>query len=269
MDVFISWSGQRSGQIAEALRIWLPKVIQTSQPWISSSSIEAGVRWNEEVTTALANIRFAIVCLTPENANAPWVLFEAGALAKAVTKTRVVPYLVGIDARELQGPLAQFQAVRADEAGTLTLLQSLNNSGQPTTLDPESLKEAFQVWWPKLAPTIKEVLSVRVVEPAPPKRTQEDMLGEVLELLRRRPDLEPRFENPIPVSAPVGGSLAQRVYHYRSLRGMSQVELGALAQVHNSYISNVEAGRYLPPPDTLLRLANALGVKVNDLVDGP
>jgi Helix-turn-helix. len=269
MDVFISWSGQRSGKIAEALKIWIPKVIQTSRPWISSASIEAGTRWSEEVTNALANIRFAIVCLTPENANAPWVLFEAGALAKAVTKTRVVPYLVGIEARELQGPLAQFQAVKADEAGTLTLLQSLNNSEQPSALDPVSLKEAFEVWWPKLESTIKDVLSVRVAEPAPPKRTQEDMLGEVLELLRRRSDPEPRFENPVPASQPVGTSLAQRVYHYRSLRGLSQVELGALAQVHNSYISNVEAGRYMPPPDTLLRLASALGVQVKELVDGP
>jgi len=40
MKVFISWSGQRSAAVADALRYWLPKVIQALEPWMSADDIE-------------------------------------------------------------------------------------------------------------------------------------------------------------------------------------------------------------------------------------
>ena len=39
MDVFISWSGERSRAAAEALRGWLPKIINAIKPWLSSADI--------------------------------------------------------------------------------------------------------------------------------------------------------------------------------------------------------------------------------------
>lgn len=41
MKIFLSWSGEKSKNIAESLKDWLEQVIQTSEPWISTS-IEKG-----------------------------------------------------------------------------------------------------------------------------------------------------------------------------------------------------------------------------------
>src|SRR6266545_7849251 len=79
MKVFISWSGRRSHEVAEALGPWLKKVIQ-SVDYFLSSEMERGVKWLEVLSTSLDTHSFGIICVTPGNANAPWINFEAGAL---------------------------------------------------------------------------------------------------------------------------------------------------------------------------------------------
>jgi len=91
MRVFISWSGEHSGEVAKALQQWLPRVLQAVRPWLSSASIDPGARWSDEVAGALEELNFGILCLTPENLTSAWLLFEAGALSKTVSESRVVP----------------------------------------------------------------------------------------------------------------------------------------------------------------------------------
>src|SRR5262245_27921646 len=112
MKVFISWSGDRSKRAAEALRDWLPNVIQNTQPWMSGEDLDAGTRWGKEIDEELESANFGILCITPENAGSPWINYEAGALAKSVTVGRVVPYLIGMTriAELPSGPLSRFQA---------------------------------------------------------------------------------------------------------------------------------------------------------------
>ena len=178
------------------------------KPWVSSDSIDAGARWNDEVGRALEELQCGVICLTPENLSSPWILFEAGALSKAVSASRVIPYLLGFEPRDLKGPLSQFQAVRTDEAGTFRLLTALNNaSGQPL-ISSDAISETFQVWWPRLESQIQQIVSSPSSQPAVPSRSIEDMMGEVLELLRaqRLPQetLESREDN---MSLPVTGSV--------------------------------------------------------------
>jgi hypothetical protein len=82
MKVFISWSGSRSKQIAKLLHDWLPIVLQNIEAFMSIEEIEKGMRWFSSIATELQNCNFGSVCLTPENLTAPWIHFEAGALAK-------------------------------------------------------------------------------------------------------------------------------------------------------------------------------------------
>lgn len=105
MRVFLSWSGERSRIVADALRHWIPDVIQSVELWMSGSDIEAGARWNERIQHQLSESRFGILCVTPENIPSPWLLFEAGALAKTIEDTFVCPYLIDLEPSDLpRGP---------------------------------------------------------------------------------------------------------------------------------------------------------------------
>jgi hypothetical protein len=129
MKVFLSWSGERSRRVAEALRDWLPDIIQSIKPWMSATDIEAGSRWSRELWDQLAETQVGILCLTTSNQQSPWMLFEAGALAKSLANTFVCPYLIGMDQNDIKpGPLVQFQTKRADENGTWELLKTLNRA---------------------------------------------------------------------------------------------------------------------------------------------
>ncbi len=89
MKVFISWSGPRSAAVAEALRYWLPKVIQALEPWMSADDIEKGTRWRSGIATELEQSSVGIICLTRENLDSTWIHFEAGALSKQQKSTYV------------------------------------------------------------------------------------------------------------------------------------------------------------------------------------
>jgi hypothetical protein len=158
--IFLSFSGQQSKKIAEALHTWLPKVIQILEPWMSKSDISAGSNWADELRQALEpnpfQPGFAVLCLTPENLAAPWILFEAGALSTGVDKDRgkVCPYLVGVGQTAISGPLAQFQCAEATKSGTMDLMAAINKALGQSALPAERLKESFDKWWPELEPQL-------------------------------------------------------------------------------------------------------------------
>lgn len=62
--------------------------------------------------------------------------------------------------------------------------------------------------------------------------------------------------------------LGRNVFLARRRAGFSQEELGALASLHRSHIGFIEIGRRLPRADTLIKLASALAVGVEELVAG-
>ena len=85
-DVFITWSGNRSKHVAMALRALLATVIQAAKPFMSKADIDKGSRWHLELAKALEATKVGIICLTPENPSAPWLLFESGALSKTMDR---------------------------------------------------------------------------------------------------------------------------------------------------------------------------------------
>lgn len=91
----ISWSGKESisNKVALALRDWIPNVIQTVKPWVSTIDIDAGAQWVSEMFVALKETKVGIICVTRKNQGEPWINFEAGALPKAMESSRVCPLL--------------------------------------------------------------------------------------------------------------------------------------------------------------------------------
>lgn len=150
-NVFISWSGRRSKAAAEALRKWLPLVVQSAKPWMSDADIEKGSRGLEEIGKALEGIKVGVICLTPKNLAEPWILYEAGALSKTLdAKTRVCTYLLGgLRKRDVSPPLGLFQATEADSNDTRKFVHAVNNALE-RSVPEENLDHLFRAMWPEL-----------------------------------------------------------------------------------------------------------------------
>ena len=98
MKIFISWSGDTSHKVATILRDWLPSVIQSVEPYVSSEDIDKGTRWATDIAGELDQSAFGVLCVTKDNMNAPWLNFEAGALDKSVDKIKVCPCYTKLNA---------------------------------------------------------------------------------------------------------------------------------------------------------------------------
>jgi hypothetical protein len=149
LKVFVSWSGTRSKAVAVALQKWLSYIAPDVLTWLSSEDIGADVPWGPELLRELDSANFGILCLTPENLNAPWLLFAAGALWKSLQGSSVIPYSFRFAVNEIAFPLAQFQGVSTDETGTRALLRSINRLRQHSLTD-DDLNSVFSKWWPGL-----------------------------------------------------------------------------------------------------------------------
>ncbi|MGM7316056.1 TIR domain-containing protein [Enterococcus casseliflavus] len=170
MNLFLSWSGDRSKYLAECFKEWLPNVLQYVNPYMSAKDIDLGSRWSNDIDENLRVNDFGLVFVTEENIDAPWINFEAGALSKNL-KSRLVPMIYDTDVTILNtGPLKQFQSAKDfSEASLLDLIQSINVASEDNVkLSQERLQASFDKWWPDLEGKLKKVPSVEE------KNTSED-----------------------------------------------------------------------------------------------
>lgn len=177
MKVFISWSGDRSKLLATAVRDWLRPILQSVEVWLSEADIDAGDRWGQQVATELSACNFGIICVTPENSKAPWLLFEAGALAKSLEDSKVIPLLFELELRDISGPLAQFQAKKFDLTGLSEVANSINK-GLPQPVADEIVKSLVDAMWPSLRQKIDAV--PKREHNAKSTRSQADILEELV-----------------------------------------------------------------------------------------
>lgn len=156
VKVFISWSGKRSQALAQALREWLPLVLHYVEPWVSESDIAAGDRWAQSIAGELEASNFGILCITPENLNSQWVLFEAGALAKSMQEAKVIPLLFGLEFSDITGPLAQFQAKKVEQNGLNEVIQAINKVSEDKTPEDRA-RPLFTALWPQFSEALSAI----------------------------------------------------------------------------------------------------------------
>jgi transcriptional regulator with XRE-family HTH domain len=60
-------------------------------------------------------------------------------------------------------------------------------------------------------------------------------------------------------------TLGKNIKIFRARRGLSQADLSEKADISIPFLSNIERGIKFPQPDMLAKIANALGVEVNEL----
>lgn len=181
MNVFISWSQERSNAVAQALYDWIPTIIQSVKPWMSDHDIAKGTRGLPAIAKELEAANFGIICLTPENLTAPWLLFEAGALSKRQDDARLWTLLYDLEHTDVTGPLAQFQHTKTEKEDVWRLLQAINTAQNAPLITDEQLRKAFDRGWQELDDKLN---AIPAQNERLPERSQQDMVVEILEVVR-------------------------------------------------------------------------------------
>jgi len=193
MKVFLGWSGTRSKKTAEIFGDWLGQVIQAIDPWISSDILK-GARWSEEIADKLEEAKVGIICLTKENLNENWILFEAGALSKT-KDAHVCTFLLDLKPTDIKQPLALFQHTEFEKEDvrklTHTINQAVEDAGE-RSLDVKRLDTIFNRFWPDLEEKFKEIETIQS-EVRKPIRSEREILEEILETVRKQ-ERRPRQE---------------------------------------------------------------------------
>lgn len=182
--VFISWSGELSRKLGEALRRWLPASLQYVKPYFSPEDIEKGTKWNSEIAKELQESNVGVICLTQENTEKPWIIFEAGALSKTIDKSRVCTLLFNLEPSDVKGPLTSFQSTRFVPDDFKRLITTINAAAGDARLEPAVLESVFEMWWPKLQQEVASILQSHKKDGDVERRSERDILEEVLELTR-------------------------------------------------------------------------------------
>ena len=235
MRIFISWSGDLSKNIAEIFRQWIPGVIQAAKPYYSPDDITKGTRWSTEISKELDASKIGIICLTKDNLDSNWIMFEAGALSKNIEKSKVVPLLFGIEPSDIQGPLVQFQSAKFSKSEMKKVVKMVNSELGETALTPDVIDSVFEMWWPKLESQIKEAEEKAKSVDNKDLRSERDLIEEVLSLTREL-SINRRFER-------------ERSFHPRAFEDMiSSVERLTEAVYENGNFELAELIRDLHRP---------------------
>lgn len=182
MNIFLAWSGPRSKAIATALHGWLPTIIQASKPWMSDLDVDKGRRWEADIADKLSDTDFGIVCLTPDNLSSTWIHFEAGAVAKALDKSRLWTFLYELSPADVEQPLGAFQHTEFTQVDVRKLLDSINKQ-IPSPIPEDSLDRIYDSLWPSFQKEMKKI--PKPSSPKKPERKDRDILEEILESVRK------------------------------------------------------------------------------------
>jgi hypothetical protein len=186
MQVFISGSGERGHAVAIALETFIGDIFHSLTFFISDKDITSGERWEERLQKELQESQYGILCITHDNKDKPWLLFEAGALSNSSHKIPVVPFLFDIEPSELTGsPLLQFQVtIYNNKENVKKLIVDINNVCGDDKLDSARLDRYFERCYGEFEATLKQITP----ETEKPQDTESDktraILEEVLDLVR-------------------------------------------------------------------------------------
>jgi hypothetical protein len=186
MKVFVSWSGSRSQAVASLIKDLVENVLQTVDVFVSANDMEEGSRWAQRLAEELESTNYGILCLTRENLASPWILFEAGALSKSVHASRVVPVLIEIGTSELTWPLAQFHGITTSKEKISGMIRNINKARPDgeSMVKSEVVDRAIEMWWPEFQEALSKKLAEHTTTTAVPRRTERDMLEELIKITR-------------------------------------------------------------------------------------
>lgn len=168
-NIFISWSGDNSKEIAKALKKSFEDIFFANTGlscFVSDVDIASGTDWWNKIKKELKTCKIGILCVTKENLMSPWLFFEAGAMiARGIV---VIPILFNCSLKSLSDtPLTSKQIVDFyDQTKFIKMINDINNH-LALNLDKNSaydtlVKSAYGELKESLAGTLKILKSKRL-----------------------------------------------------------------------------------------------------------
>jgi hypothetical protein len=151
--VFISWSGENARVVACAVKKAVEVALPGTEPFVSEQDIAKGSKGTDVISSKLEEAFAGVICVTRENKERPWILFEAGALSNSLgARERVCPLLIDVDKFEVSEPLSLFQMTVHDKEDVLRMFRMLNASMPEIHRAAEALlAQRFDLVWPELS----------------------------------------------------------------------------------------------------------------------
>ena len=157
MRIFISWSGETSHKVAKILYDWLLKMQIPALELFISDEIDKGEKWSPMLETKLKTADGGIFCLTKENVNSPWLLFEAGALCVVREKPFMSPFLFRVSRSAVPEPLMQFQHTDFTRKDVKALVFRLKRPWNENDASPDNLEADFERLYPELEAKLQAI----------------------------------------------------------------------------------------------------------------
>ncbi len=137
------------------------------------------------LASELAGSKFGVISLTPSNIQAPWVLFEAGAISSAFEESQVCTLLLGgLKPSDVREPLATFNHTSFEKADMRKLAIDINAGAGDNARDLASLNRSFDKFWEDLEKQVGVAVASGDASLLAPKRSSEEMLDELLDRVR-------------------------------------------------------------------------------------
>lgn len=191
MHIFLSWSGTLSKNIANEFKDLLEQILPGNDVYVSNQEIRSGERWVANIGKGLEDASYGLLFVNPSNKDAPWILFEAGALAKSFSSSNVVPVLTNMSDADLStSPLSQFQNRKLTKEDISTLILDINATSE-RPIAGERVLRSFEAFWPDSWSRIGKFIQDSERQASSPKtdtasqiRNLQDAVSEVLKILR-------------------------------------------------------------------------------------
>ena len=184
MQVYISCSGEASEALGKILRHWIKQFLPGVTPWTVSEDLPPGEDKFRKVREVLGDCHWGIICVTPENVTDQELHFEAGAIAKAFEKARVIPLLLHLELSELSRPLSNFRPQKVTKNDIWNIFLGIS---QVTDNYLTSRQELFNASWHQIEQDIKKIPinTSDCSESRPPNEILEDLVRAVRNLEHR------------------------------------------------------------------------------------
>jgi hypothetical protein len=152
-----------------------------------SPDIEKGTRWSSEIANQLEKSKVGVVCITRENLDNRWILFESGALSKT-RDARPCTFLLDVTPAEVEQPLAQFQHTQLNKKDIwkllITIKRKIEDEGEKAPSEG-ILSNSFEAFWPRFEKDLQKIAEKKL-DTKNPARNQNDIFLEILELTRNQ-----------------------------------------------------------------------------------